>query len=100
MHNIFKKSDLPQRGGELFETLLRHKNVTVETIRSNEVRRGQWYDQKSDEWVLLLQGRAQLEYESEVKQLEKGDAVFIPARTKHRVLSTDGDALWLALHIA
>jgi cupin 2 domain-containing protein len=65
---------------------------------------GQWYDEASDEWVLLVSGEARLriERESEARQLRPGDWLFLPAHCRHRVTwtSTDPPAIWLAAHIA
>ena len=63
---------------------------------------GQWRDQETHEWVILLKGRAGLmfEGEEEVRTLHPGDFVVIPAHRKHRVEWTDAGqtTLWLALH--
>lgn len=60
-----------------------------------------WYDQTEDEWVMVLLGRAVLEIEGEAqpRSLEPGDAINLPARTKHRVVSTASDTatVWLAI---
>ncbi len=64
---------------------------------------GQWYDEASEEWVLLVSGEARLriETESEERQLRPGDWLFLPAHCRHRVTwtSTDPPAIWLAVHI-
>ncbi len=92
---------LPQ---ELFETLLAGKRgFRVERIvsRGHASPAGYWYDQPQHEWVLLLSGHAELEYDAPaVRQpLQAGDAVLIPAHRRHRVASTatDGDTVWLAI---
>ena len=67
------------------------------------------YDQEDDEWVVVLQGEAQLQFEGEAspRHLNAGDYVLIPAHTRHRVASTsatrgtDGSftpTVWLAVH--
>jgi cupin 2 domain-containing protein len=65
---------------------------------------GFWYDQTWDEWVLLLRGHARLQFaESAVEvDLTMGDALFIPAHLRHRVVWTDPAAvtIWLAVHSA
>lgn len=57
------------------------------------------YDQDEDEWVLVLQGNAALEVEGQLYELEVGDCLFLPKRTKHRVVftSTKPACLWLAV---
>jgi cupin 2 domain-containing protein len=61
-----------------------------------------WYDQQSHEWVILLQGEAQIEYADGPKPIDlaAGDHLLIPARTRHRVAWTSSDplAIWLAVH--
>jgi len=61
-----------------------------------------WYDQGWDEWVLVLQGEATLEFDDPPKQvvLRVGDYYWLPAGLRHRVASTDtnGPTIWLAVH--
>ena len=87
--------------GEVFEELLRVRNVIIERIHSSERVQPRLYDQPQDEWVMLLQGSARLAIGSQVLALRAGDTVFIPARTPHRVLRTSRDpqCVWLAVHI-
>ncbi|MCX6051729.1 MAG: cupin [Campylobacterales bacterium] len=100
INNIFKNpSQLPKKGCESFETLFDNEKVKIEKILSNELIDGQWYEQNDDEWVILLQGNASLEFEDYTKELACGNYVFIPKQTKHRVLKTSKNAIWLAVHI-
>lgn len=100
MENLF--ADLPILAtGEAFDELLRCRNVRIERIASSPAPDPVWYDQPQDEWVVLLAGRARLELAGEVLEMGPGDHLFIPARTRHRVLATS-DAprcLWLGVHI-
>lgn len=89
---------------ELFETLFAQNSVKIERIisRGYATPSDEWYDQEWDEWVLLLQGTAQLVYEdSELIDLHPGDYLLIPAHTRHRVTWTapDVDSIWLAVHV-
>ncbi|WP_295409564.1 cupin [uncultured Thiocystis sp.] len=89
--NLF--ADLPQVvEGEVFEDLLRCRNLQIERIVSSDSPDSGQYDQTQDEWVCLLQGEA---------TLRAGDYRFIPARTSHRVLKTSREpcCLWLAVHL-
>ena len=79
----------------------------MKTALKNLIRYGQptqedyWYDQARDEWVMLVQGKATIEFpENEHIELIKGDYLMIPANVKHRVLKTSKkpDCIWLALH--
>jgi cupin 2 domain-containing protein len=59
--------------------------------------------QHRDEWVVLLDGEAELRYEDgEALRLGPGDYVLIPAGTRHRVEWTRADppCVWLAVHAA
>ena len=99
--NIFNLNIPVQPGCEHFETLCETGGVTIERIASNRLKNGEWYDQGHDEWVMLIQGGAVVEFDGlETRALKAGDYLFIPARQRHRVLETSADALWLAVHFA
>ncbi len=62
--------------------------------------KGFWYDQQENEWVLLVKGAGELEFEDgEIIQLGVGDYINIPAHKKHRVSWTDPkeETVWLAI---
>jgi cupin 2 domain-containing protein len=63
---------------------------------------GFWYDQDMHEWVLVLQGAAQLRFEDEAAlvRLNAGDCCNISAHRRHRVEWTDltKPTIWLAVH--
>lgn len=90
---------------EQFDTLLTKCNVTIERIVSHgqATPEGEWYDQDWGEWVLILEGRAGLllSGDHDVTVMQKGDSIFLPANTKHRVEWTDDTlpTIWLAVHI-
>jgi cupin 2 domain-containing protein len=59
---------------------------------------GFWYDQNAHEWVLLLEGEADLEWaDGERIHLRRGDTLHISAHTRHRVAATSRPAVWLAV---
>lgn len=59
---------------------------------------GQWYDQEDDEWVVVLEGRARLEYgDGSRVALERGDQLLVPAHVRHRVAYTSSPCVWLAV---
>lgn len=95
-------ANLPE---ELFEALFENRHVKIERIVSRGHRTPDdfWYDQAWDEWVLLLQGSAGLRLagEADLVILGPGEALLIPAGTKHQVAWTeaDTDTVWLAVHI-
>lgn len=88
---------------ELFEELISKDGIKIERIVSHGhvTPEFEWYDQRSCEWVILLQGEAIISFlnEDDVR-LKAGDYINIPAHKKHRVSWTkpDEDTLWLAVH--
>jgi len=98
-------ADIPvQLPNELFSTLLQNSQFKVERIVSKGHCNAQdeWYEQSDAEWVFLFQGAAILEFAEpyELKKLNAGDYLLIPAYCKHRVDWTDPkqESIWLALH--
>jgi len=89
---------------EMFENLVELEGVRIERITSQgqTTAQGEWYDQDRHEWVLLLQGGADLQFEDgrEPLRLLPGDHVLIPAHCRHRVAWTDPNlqTVWLAVH--
>ena len=89
---------------ELLEQLAGNERVTIERIVSHghTTPEGEWFDQERDEWVMLLQGRARLQFERDENFVDmmSGDHITIPAHLRHRVAWTDeeGDTIWLAVH--
>ncbi len=100
--NIFQiPSQIPDQ--ELFETLLNTQDILIERIISTgqTTPPGEWYDQETDEWVILLQGKAQLSYENgHTVDLLPGDYLLLKAHEKHRVEATSNNpsCIWLAIH--
>jgi cupin 2 domain-containing protein len=102
MTNLF--ADLPREiPDELIETLLQAETVRIERIVSlgHVSPPAFWYDQRENEWVVVLRGAARLRFEDEddVIELEPGDSVNIPAHKKHRVdwTTPDEPTVWLAV---
>jgi cupin 2 domain-containing protein len=103
--NLFADLPTDTLAEECFEALLARPGVRLERIVSTgqATPEGDWYDQESDEWVVLLRGTADLliEGEASARMLEPGDWVYLPARCRHRVTRTDAHepTIWLALHL-
>ncbi len=100
--NLF--ADLPEHADEeLFTTLLANPHCRIERIVSFGQASPEdfWYNQPEDEWVLLLQGSAELDLDGRIVRLKPGDHVLIPAGLRHRVCKTDPDqpTVWLAIHL-
>ena len=102
--NLFANipGDLPE---ELIDILLEREGLRIERIVSSGHASPPdfWYDQATDEWVVLLSGSAGLSFEDSPDEvvLNPGDYLFIAAHRRHRVEWTnpDGDTVWLALHL-
>jgi len=102
MKNLFTNipSDLPD---ELFESLVKSDAVHVHRIVSSghTTAEDDWYDQDTNEFVVLLKGAAKLEFKGgRLATLGPGDWLLIPAHVQHRVAWTDEDVetVWLAVH--
>jgi cupin 2 domain-containing protein len=100
--NIF--SGIPSKlAEELCTTLCRAKGVRIERIVSEGQRSpdGSWYDQNRHEWVVVLEGRAAIEFEGEPNpvELERGSYLNIPAHKRHRVAWTSPTekTVWLVI---
>lgn len=85
--------------GESFTTLFKSDRVAISRIVSSDQLEPKHYCQEENEWVILLEGEATLEVDSELKRLKKGESLYIPAHTPHQVLATRKGTLWLAVHI-
>jgi len=85
--------------GESFTPLLENEKVKILRIVSSDTPDDTLYDQEEDEWVVVLEGSATLEMEGRRIELQRGDTLFIPAHTPHRVLRTETGSLWIAVHI-
>lgn len=87
---------------ELFTTLLEQSGVRIERIVSygQASPEGFWYDQDQDEWIIVLQGAAKLEFEDRTVEMNRGDFLHIRAHEKHRVAWTapSEPTIWLAVH--
>jgi cupin 2 domain-containing protein len=87
---------------EFFENIAKG-DVRIERILSSGQTTpiDEWYDQESDEWVILLDGNATIIFENtEEISLQKGDYFLIKAHEKHRVTYTSiqPPCVWLAVH--
>jgi cupin 2 domain-containing protein len=96
VHNLFT-TPLPSENGETFSTLFESETVKIEAIRSRLKTPGERYFQEENEWVILLEGEAELEIDTQRCLLHKGDYLFIPKHTPHTVLWTSENALWIGV---
>jgi cupin 2 domain-containing protein len=100
--NLF--TGIPQQlPEELVTVLCRDKTIRIERIVSAGQRspENSWYDQKRHEWVVVLEGRAAIEFQGnpDLVELERGSYLHIPPHTRHRVAwtSTTEKTVWLAI---
>jgi len=97
--NIF--ANIPKRvAKEKVNLLLRRRGINISRIVSHGQVTG-WLKQDTDEWVILLSGKARIEIEGRKREisLRDGDYLFIPAGCRHRVTWTDPkrDSVWVAV---
>ena len=99
-NNLFDKipASAPQ---EILTELVLFANVRVERIVSfgQGSPEGFWYDQPENEWVLLIEGSAQLRLDDKLINMTSGDYLNIPARMRHRVEKTAENrrTVWLTV---
>jgi cupin 2 domain-containing protein len=98
-------SDMPHAiDDEVFDTILSSNRCKIQRIisKGHKSPPDYWYDQETDEWVIVLKGAAKLKFEKKGRIIEMmpGDYLLIPAHCKHRVEWTDPDVetIWLAVH--
>ena len=103
MDNIFEK--IPEEiKEEVFEVLVSAEHVRIERIVSEGqvTPAGEWLSQDEREWVILVQGSAEILFEDDGSRcnMAPGDHVFIVSKRRHRVERTDqnGKTIWLAVH--
>jgi cupin 2 domain-containing protein len=104
VNNLFDKVSIISKD-EYIENILVTNNFKVERIisRGHKSPDNFWYDQDCDEFVLLLKGNAELEFQEEkCISLKPGDYLLIPAYKKHRVSWTSDaeDTIWLTIHFS
>jgi cupin 2 domain-containing protein len=88
--------------GEEFRTLWENRAVKIERIVSDAHSSppGFWYDQDEDEWVIVLRGRATLEFDDgELVEMKEGDHLTIASHVKHRVSRTGPETVWVAVRV-
>ncbi len=99
--NIFRLPEA-KKDEEIVDILLSGSKIMIERIISTGQAspEGFWYDQDFDEWVVVLQGSAELAWEDgRTMEMGPGDWVLIPARERHRVewTSSEPACIWLAV---
>lgn len=96
--NLFHLPSIPLTE-EWIDTLVDNPALRIERIVSTG-QTSSWYHQQEHEFVSLLQGEAELEWEDGTKtRLVAGDTLTIPAHTPHRVSYTSSQppCVWLCI---
>ena len=100
--NLF--TDIPgEMPDEICTQIVRADDVRIERIvsRGQASPPGFWYDQETNEWVLLVKGSALLRFfDGPEIALTPGDHLLIPRHVRHRVERTapEGETVWLVVH--
>lgn len=82
---------------EVEEGIFENEKVrALRTMSLNQVT--DFMIQEEDEFVILMDGFASIETESEIVRMKKGDFLFIPKGLRHRVIDQD-KALWFCLFV-
>jgi len=103
--NLFDNLPDKPAADEIVDELLKNTHVRIERIVSSGQASppGFWYDQAQAEWVLLVQGSAEIRFEDEpiAQALKPGDYLYIAPHRRHRVelTQTEPQTVWLAIHI-
>ena len=103
LENIFKGSEVKTKE-ELVEELISGGTIVrlERVISPRSDIPSKVYYQEEDEFVIVLKGYAELEFENggdimSRATMGEGDYVNIPAHLKHRVIRTEEGTTWLAL---
>jgi len=94
--------DLP-KNFEFFQSVIANDILSIERIISTGQKTpdNKWLEQDKNEWVILLQGEAEMQFEGdEGKILKAGDYLHIEKNTRHKLLRTSSEppCIWLAVH--
>lgn len=99
-YNIFDEIPVDKSEEKFFE-IFKDEKIKIEKIVSNGQKSPQdfWYEQEKNEFVLVMEGFAIVEFEDFEVELKKGDCLNIKAYQKHRVKFTtlDETTIWFAV---
>ena len=99
-YNIFEEIIIDKNEEKFFE-IFKNETIKIEKIVSNGQTSPQnfWYEQEENEFVLVLEGFAILQFEDKEIELKKGDCLNIKAKQKHRVkfTSLNEPTIWFAV---
>ena len=98
--NIFEIEKLPEIGEEeIVDILKENEDVKIERIISTG-QVSDWMVQEKREYVLLIQGKADIEFNDKTVEMKSGDTIFIEKRERHRVAYTSENpcCIWFCVH--
>lgn len=99
-YNIFDEIPVDKNEEKFFE-IFKNEKIRVEKIVSNGQKSPKdfWYKEELNEYILLLEGFAIVEFEDCEIELKKGDCLNIKSMQKHRVkfTSLDEPTIWFAV---
>ena len=99
-YNIFEEIIIDKNEEKFFE-IFKNETIKIEKIVSNGQTspKNFWYEQEENEFILVLEGFAILEFEDKEIELKKGDCLNIKAMQKHRVKFTSltESTIWFAV---
>ncbi|MDR2570449.1 MAG: cupin domain-containing protein [Oscillospiraceae bacterium] len=95
--NLFNLPQLPL-SEELTTIITENPNVRIERIISTG-QTSDWYDQDKTEFVVLLQGNAEIEFENKTVTMSMGDTLTINPHERHKVSYTSSEppCVWLCV---
>ena len=96
--NLYDLPELPM-ADELTSLLVDESTIRIERIVSTGQVSG-WYDQDATEFVVLLQGNAEIEFDNNrIVTVSRGDTLLIQSHERHRLkyTSTDPPCIWLCV---
>ncbi len=92
---------LVDKKNEQFFDIFKNENIRIETIVSNgqKSKKDFWYEQDENEFVMIVQGDAILEFNDKEVKMSKGDYLIIEKHIRHRVKYTSQTqaTIWLAV---
>ena len=92
---------LSDKENKEFYDIFKNENVRIETIVSNGLtsQKDCWYDLDENQFVMIIEGHAILQFEDKEVEMFKGSYLNIPKNCKHRIkyISTDKPTIWLAV---
>ena len=99
-YNIFDEIPVDKSEEKFFE-IFKDEKIKIEKIVSKGQKSPQdfWYEQEKNEFVLVIEGFAIVEFEDFEVELKKGDCLNIKAYQKHRVkfTSLDETTIWFTV---